>query len=213
MNNIKEKYKLEQGQTRLNNKPEIWKDISWYEWLYQASDLWRIKSLIYYCWTNERILKSAKNKKWYLYIWLCKYGVKKTFQVHRLIALSFIDNLWHKEQVNHKNWIKDDNRVENLEWCTHSENNLHKFNILQYKNHFQTNHPKPSLWKFWKNNTGSKEINQYNIDWGFVKLWYWMREVERELKINNASISRCCLWKVKTAWWFIWKFNTLQSRY
>lgn len=56
---------------------------------------------------------------------LCKSGFIKTYLLHRIIAQTFIPNPLNLPEVNHKNGIKDDNRVENLEWCTRSENLLH----------------------------------------------------------------------------------------
>jgi len=107
---------------------EKFKDIPWYIWLYQAWDLWSIKSLKKKRWfliLNEKILKPAPDRYWYLKVCLFKKWKSKTFRVHRLIMFTFI---WKsKLEVNHKNSIKQDNRYDNLEYCTRSENMVHYY--------------------------------------------------------------------------------------
>lgn len=182
---------------------EIWKDVSWYKWLYEVSNLWNIKSLWNSQTKKEKILKPWKNLCWYLYVGLYKNSNKKHYLVHRLTAIAFLDNSENKKEVNHINWIKNDNRIENLEFCTRSENTIHNIKVLWNKTPFQTNNP--MKWRFWKDNHLSKEINQYNLDWEFIRSWDWAREVQRELWIKYSSISNACLWISKVAWWFKWR--------
>lgn len=108
---------------RLNNK-EIWKDLPWYEWKYFISNLWNIKSY-------RKKLNPYCNQYWYKQTILLKDKIKKTVLIHRMVLLAFMwDSLL---QVNHKNWIKIDNRLENIEYCTHSENQLHRRRVLWQK--------------------------------------------------------------------------------
>mgnify|MGYP003362066879 FL=1 len=106
---------------------EEWKDIHNYEGLYQVSNLGRVKSLkrrskfkIIY----EDIIKKQTNvNHGYLIVSLSKNGKKKNFYVHRLVAEAFIPKTETKNDVNHINENKHDNRAKNLEWCTKKYNN------------------------------------------------------------------------------------------
>jgi hypothetical protein len=125
---------------------EIWQDIKGYEDLYQISNLGRVKSMSrwvtngdnQYKYIHETIRKIQINKLRYGYceISLYKCSHAKRFKIHRLVAEAFIDNPNNKLEVNHKDGIKLNNCVDNLEWVTSKENKEHAWsNGLCNANH------------------------------------------------------------------------------
>ncbi len=140
---------------------EIWKDVIGYEGIYQVSNLGNVKRIID---SNNQFKSNHVLKfniiKGYCHVQLHKNSTCKCFRVHRLVASSFIPNLDNKPHVNHINGIKDDNRVENLEWCTPSENELHKHRVLG-KTHYKYNYTesqKEEIVLMYKNGCRIKEI-------------------------------------------------------
>ena len=187
---------------------EIWKDIEGYEWKYQISNRWFVKSLNYGWRLTEKVLLPLVTIYWYHQICLCKKWIQKQFSIHRLVAIAFIKNPENKPQVNHIDWDKLNNNVENLEWCTASENMIHSYKTWLMKNHhFYTNHP--CKWKFWKDNPNSKKVYQYTKNLEFIKEWWSQSDVKRWLWIQQISIGICCRGKQKTAWWYVWKYELL----
>ena len=151
---------------------EKWKDIEWWEWLYQVSNIWRIKSL-----RDGRIMK-LKYIQWYTNVGLNRDKKQKWYRVHRLVAQAFIPNPENKRTVNHKNWIRDDNRVENLERATYSE---------------QERHARDVLWKITIPPDPTKYKITYNwitdtVKWWAEKLWiYWSTILQRLHRWENIE--------------------------
>lgn len=139
---MKKEYK--ENFTAAELATEIWKDIP-IEGLigrYQISSLGRVKSLARlqkrgnsYLPVAEKIRKIQLRKDGYLQIDLTIDGKQRSFMIHRLVALSFIDLIEGKDEVNHLDEDKQNNRVENLEWVNREENMSH--NNLRKKNHIK----------------------------------------------------------------------------
>jgi len=178
-----------------------WKDISWYEWLYQINYLGEVKSLSRFNAVKERILKPWvcwKEGNKYHRVSLTRDFKPKFYWVHRLVAQAF---LWldihnRKILVCHKDDNSLNNTIDNL-FLWSQKDNLQDMS-KKWRSWNQ--------WKFWKNNTNSKKVNQYTLKLEFIKTWDCILDVQRELKIKHTSIINCCRWRSRHSWNFIWKY-------
>lgn len=104
-----------------NSMKEVWKDIKGYEGIYSVSNLGRVKKLV-----NNLFLNSYRGK--YLSVQLRKFKKSKKIRIHRIVAEAFLPNPLKKLDVNHKDGNKYNNKLDNLEWATRSENMKHAYN-------------------------------------------------------------------------------------
>ena len=195
---------------------EVWKPIKDYEGLYEVSNLGRVKSLNYRKTGKEKILKNIENSKGYFQVGLVKFGKQKLFTVHRLVAEAFIPNPEGKPCIDHINTIRSDNRVENLRWVTHEENNNNPLTKKKYsENHREQSGEKNPMYGKTVENNRSKPVVQIDQTTNEVKIWESAKKAERQGGFNNGAINQCCRGKRKShkgyKWMYLFDYNKLNE--
>lgn len=182
---------------------EIWKDIIDYEGLYQVSNLGRVKSLNYHREHFEKVLIPAINIYGYFRVNLCKNGKTKNFSVHRLVAQAFIPNPNNYPQVNHKKeFEKDNNCVENLEWCTQKYNC--NYGTAKERTAQHTDYRKRSEKLMIK-------VYQYDFEGNLIKEWKSASDAGRN-GFSLQCIQTCCNHKrSKTHKGYIWSYEKIEK--
>ena len=178
---------------------ETWLDIKGYEGLYQVNNFGQVKSLdkpmFVYGIHHDPIATIRKGKilsprlsdDGYEKVSLTKNKKAKNYFVHRLVALAFLPNPNHYEEVNHIDGNKRNNNVLNLEWCSHLQNMQHC-----YANSLRKHHVAPMLGRTYDKSPLAKKVYQYDKNYNLIKIWKSVREASEYYHVDNSNISRCC---------------------
>ncbi len=161
---------------------EIWKDIEGYEELYQVSNFGNVRN------KQGLIMKQRLDTKGYKQINLIKNGVKKTHRVHRLVAQAYLVNVNNYPCINHKDENKQNNCVDNLEFCT-----------VKYNLNYGTTIERARKSRM-------KPIKQYSLDGELIKVWNCAKDIEREKGYSHSCICNCLKGKTKQSYNFIWRY-------
>lgn len=191
---------------------EIWKDVVGYERLYKVSNYGKVKGLDRKLKDNRnwkgRLLKQEINHG-YLRVRLCKNNIKVHKRVHILVAEAFIHDKSNFKSmpdedrskinlddlvINHKDENKQNNNVDNLEWCTAKYNSNYGECLLKIAKKL------------------AKPIAQYDLNNNFIKNYESISDASRKTGYNISFISDCCNGKYKQAYGYIWKFVNIEER-
>ncbi len=161
-------------------KGEKWKNIKDPD--YEISTLGRV-----YSYKSNRYISNNSNLDGYS----ISYLDGKNKQCHRLVAETFLDEVEGKSVVNHKNGVKSDNTLDNLEWCTQKENVQHAIDTGLTK--------------------CCSAVVQYTLDGEFVKEWSKIKDAAKSINVNGSSISCVCLGFSNTSGEYQWRFKGDES--
>lgn len=161
---------------------ELWKDVVGAEEFYQVSSYGRVRNKI-----TKDILKPSKSGE-YRHIGL-RYGFNKDVLIHRLVAEAFIPNPLGLRCVNHIDENKENNRADNLEWCSYQYNTKYGQGALKR----------------------NQRIIQYDLQGNAIKIWESMKEASEELGLCYQGISNCCRGIKKSCGGYAWTYANIQN--
>lgn len=176
---------------------EEWRPVVDFEGYYEVSSLGVVRSIDRYIITTGgrrfvkgKLLKPRLDRYGYLRVNLVKQGYRKTYTVHRLVALAFLPNPNKLTQINHIDENKLNNRVDNLEWCT-----------VKYNNNYGTRTERSAK-------SHSKPVNQYDKQGNLLHIYSSLKKAGKTFPNSNAdnNIRDCCKGRTKTAYGYIWRY-------
>lgn len=205
---------VDNGHGRDNS--EVWRDIPGWEGLYQVSSIGRVKALTKtYVICNssvvtkkEKILRTRPMRDGYRRIELNHNGESRSYPVHRLVAMAFIDNPDNKPHIDHINTIRDDNRVENLRWVTPKENAANPITrprlwVISHSSPIGPNNP-----LYEEKSPDSKPVLQYDKQGNLISRYSCCHQaMRRNPGYNFSNIARACRGERMTYKGYIWKYD------
>lgn len=176
---------------------EIWKDVVGYEGYYQVSNLGRVRSLDkeVNCLKGQKriakgkVLKLIPYTNGYLSVRLSADNAQKKVLVHRLVAIAFLPNPNELPEVNHKDEVRTNNCLDNLEWCDRSYN-VHYGTALQRM----------------KESRKVRPVIQKDLDGNVIKRWRSILDAGKGVGVNHSSIMRVCQGKQHTSMGYKWEY-------
>lgn len=138
--------------------------------------------------TRKQILKPRRNNGGYLYVNFKINGKNTNFAVHRIVANAFIPNPNGYTEVNHKDYDRTNNCVDNLEWVSSSQNSKHAY--LKKENRASR----------------GKQVEQYSKTGEYIRTYETVSDAAQAMGCCVAAISNCCLGRTKTSQGFRWSF-------
>ena len=172
---------------------EIWKEVPRYNGAYLISNFGNMKSMKRYverkgtmCLVKPRLLSKVVGHSGYIEYQITYNKKHRSEKAHRLVAEAFIPNPGNKPFVNHKDGNKQNNYVENLEWCSGRENVLHAYHHRLCKR--------------------CKRVAQYDLNMNLIKIWETSGDIQRAGLATSSHINEACNGKRTQHHGYIWRY-------